>query len=89
MVQYEQAANECIKKLFNTVGENYPKPELTKYKYWYTMRTWTSKEEKDFRDWMRKLLKKRYRWMDKRKLDWEVGMFILNYGWKVRENGTN
>lgn len=54
---------------------------------WYITRTWTKEQEETFRDWMDDMLQKKTKWTS-RKRDWEIGCFILCYGWKV-ENEEN
>ena len=83
MISYKKTCDDCMKEMFRRVGEEYPNLKLTNQARWFSLRTWTEKEEKDFTEWMRKLLKKRYRQIDKVTIDREVSMFILSYGWKV------
>ena len=82
MISYEKTTEDCLKEMFSRVGEAYPNPELTKHDDWFQKRTWTEDEKNDFRDWMKKLLKKRYHFSEK-KLDWEIGLFLLDWGWKI------
>jgi hypothetical protein len=49
---------------------------------WYQRYTTTSEKEKEYRDWLKAEMKQRYRYLRDRKLDQEVGMFLLNYGLK-------
>jgi hypothetical protein len=51
---------------------------------WYHLRTWTEQDEKDFREWMYKFLKKKTRW-DKKQIDMEIGTFLLQYSWKYSD----
>jgi len=78
---YEETCEMCLKEMFKRVGEKYPNEELTSQEGWHEQRTWTPEEEKDFRVWMAKYLKKRHRW-DRRTIDKEIGMFLLCWGWK-------
>jgi len=86
MIPYEQTNTDCLREMFRRVGETYPNEELTAHDEWYTQHTWTDAEQDAFADWMRKLLKKRYRHWRKRTIDHEVGMFVLMWGWKTTEN---
>jgi hypothetical protein len=70
----------CLKEMFKRVGEKYPNKKLTDQPEWYTKRTWTEKEEDDFRVWMGKLLKKRHG-LKKAMIDREISMFLLQWGW--------
>ena len=82
MIPYEQTTEDCLKEMFKRVGEEFPNKELTDKQNWYTLRTWTEEEENNFRKWMEGLLKKRYS-MTQKKRDSEIGMFLLNWGWKT------
>jgi len=80
---YDETCEECLTEMFRRVGAKYPWPGLTRYKSWFTRRTWTEVEEEDFRQWMYNHLKKRYGW-NKEKLDREISMFLLMWGWKTK-----
>ena len=82
MIPYEQTTEDCLKEMFKRVGEEFPNKELTDKQNWYTLRTWTEEEENNFRKWMEGHLKKRYS-MTQKKRDSEIGMFLLNWGWKT------
>ena len=49
---------------------------------WYQRYTTTKEKEEEYRDWLKIEIKQRYRYLRGRKLDQEVGMFLLNYGLK-------
>ena len=83
MKTYDEACEECLVEMFSRVGEKYPNKKLTDQPDWYRKRSWTEKEEKDFKVWMEKYLKKHFKWT-KRMIDNEVGMFILNWGWTTK-----
>ena len=85
-INYDESCEECLAEMFKRVGAKYPWLELTRYKEWYNRRTWTEDEENDFKKWMRSFLKKRYRWT-KKKLEWEIDMFLLMWGWKTNIGG--
>jgi hypothetical protein len=80
-VDYDKVCTECLKEMFKRVGEEYPN-KLTKQKDWWMKRSWTLEEEIDFKEWMRKYLKKTCRWNAKM-IDKEVGMFMLMWSWKI------
>lgn len=82
-MDYDKTCELCLKKMFHMVGERYPNEKLTDQKDWYTKRTWPAAKEERFRVWMRKLLKKRYPYMLAKKIDFEIGMFLLMWGWKT------
>jgi hypothetical protein len=80
---YDQTCEACLKEMFKRVGLTYPN-KITKQKDWYMKKCWTTKEEDDFRDWMKKYLKKKHRW-SATTIRKEIGMFLLMWGWKVSE----
>ena len=47
---------------------------------WYQRHTTTKEKEEEFRKWLKIEIKQRYRYLRGKKLDQEVGMFILAYG---------
>jgi hypothetical protein len=48
---------------------------------WYWQITWTQEEEKDFKKWAYKLIKKETK-LNKKYTQGAVEMFMLMYGWK-------
>jgi thymidine kinase len=82
--KYNTATDKCLKEMFKRVGEKYPNHELTKDEGWFTKRTWSIKEQDTFIVWMSKFLKKQFGWNAK-KIENEVGMFVLYYGWKTND----
>jgi hypothetical protein len=52
---------------------------------WYRKMEWSKEEESNYRSWLEKKVRKQFRGFTKRSVDFEVGMFMLNYGWKVKE----
>ena len=81
MDKNEKITEQCLKEMFKRVGEKYPNKELTNKKDWYTLRSWTTKEEDSFKKWMKKKLKKSWSYMGATKIDREIGMFLLMWGW--------
>lgn len=83
MIPYNDTCEECLEEMFKRVGESYPNPKLTQQEKWFQKHTWSKQEQEDFRQWMTKLLRKRYKW-SKHHTEWETGMFLLDWGWKVQ-----
>ena len=79
----EKLVEQALKEMFKRVGMTYPNKEFTDQPDWYAKRTWTAEEEKDFCSWLAKKVKKTWPYMNKRKVDFEVAMFNLCYGWKT------
>ena len=80
----EDANDVCLREMFTRVGEQYPNPALTADPEWYRKRSWTAKDQRAFGKWMAGYIKKRFRW-DKKRVQWEVGMFLLMWGWTTKE----
>jgi len=80
-MDYDKTCEIALKEMFKRVGEEYPNPKLTNQKEWYMKRSWTEKEEDGFRQWLVALIKKRHKYLTKRRVDLEVAMFLLMWGW--------
>ncbi len=78
---YEETTDLYLREMFKRVGIEYPNPDLTDQDAWYTIFTWTQEEQDNFAEWMKELVKARHKW-NKKKVDYEVGMFLLMWGWK-------
>jgi hypothetical protein len=76
----------ALRKMFKMVGERYPNPKLTAHKDWFRLHTWTDAKQAEFSRWLYRLIKKRHSYMTKKRIDIEVGMFVLNWGWRC-DNG--
>ena len=75
----------CLKEMFGRVGMEYPNKEFTKQEDWFQKKTWTKDQENDFRKWMSEYLKKKLKW-NKKQIEKEIGMFLLMWGWKVKDS---
>jgi len=85
MITNEKTCDDCLVEMFKRVGLKYPNPKFTQQDCWYQRKMWSQEEEDNFKKWMRSLLKKRYKWSTK-KVEWEVGMFLLNWGWTTSKD---
>lgn len=52
---------------------------------WYKSKRWSVEEQEDFSNWMKKYLKDNTNWL-KSKINQEVAMFLLNYGWTQKQD---
>jgi len=52
---------------------------------WYQRYTTTKEKEVEFKDWLKVEMGKRYKYIKGKRLDSEVGMFILGYGLKCSD----
>ena len=85
---------EILKEMFRRAGEKYPKDEkYFKKENWFWSKTWTEKEQDDFREWLIDYIKDnkeaRQKLMNipsahKRALEKLADDFLLNYGWKLK-----
>lgn len=75
----------CLKEMFLRVGLVYPDLVFTSDPEWFRKKQWTLEAENSFRKWMIKFLcsNLRRKGWQKKQVEFEVAMFILNYGWKV------
>ena len=85
MDKWDKMATKFFKEMFRRVGEEFPNEELTNDKDWYKKRSWTEKQQEDFKKWMKKELKKTFPDLSARKVEWEAGIFLLSYGWTTKE----
>lgn len=81
----EKVTEKYLKEMFKRVGEKFPNPELTDQEDWYSLREWTEEEEKSYGAWLKKQIKKDFSYMTSRMIDLEVGMFLLNWGWRIKK----
>lgn len=77
-----------FKRMFREVGEVFDE-EYVREPGWYLKREWTQRQQEDFSIWLYYSLKKQHPWkyMPEDKLREQVSYFILNYGWKVKNEG--
>jgi len=78
--RYENAIQFCLKEMFLRVGENYPNKDLTNHDRWFTMKSWTIEEERNFSKWMTSYLCSSLKFTKKRARS-ETSYFLLEYGW--------
>ena len=74
----------CVTEMFKRVGLEYPNKELTDQDNWFEKYTWTEEEEIDFKKWVIKLLMKKHKYR-KKHAEFEAGCFLLDVGWKIKE----
>jgi len=78
----QQIVTNCLKKMFRVVGLRYPCPEFTDQDDWWTKKTWTAKQEANFKKWMKIYLMKHMH-LSARAADREISWFNLMWGWKI------
>jgi len=74
----------ALGEMFRRVGFEGYDEEFTQQPYWYTLREWSLAEDVDFTKWMIEEYRKTFR-CSKYIAKSAVGMFVFNYGWKVRK----
>lgn len=86
MKKSEKEVHKYLKEMFKRVGEEYPNP-FTEQDDWYTKKSWTEEEQDNFRDWLKKEMKKdNKRWSEKI-IKSEVAFFLLMWGWTIKKEG--
>jgi hypothetical protein len=70
-----------MEKMFSYVDIDYTE-EFCKKPFWFHERSWTTKEEESFKDWLVWYLKNNYK-MTIKKAKKEADFFLLSYGWKT------
>lgn len=76
----------CMKELFLRVGLKYPNKRFTNQTAWYLKRCWTWEDQGSFRDWLLSTFKSNHPYWDKKTREWLASMFIVNYGWAMRDD---
>jgi hypothetical protein len=74
--------DECLMEMCRRVGVDYTKVD-TEDPEWFTRHTWTAVEQDDFKVWLVKKL--RANKVLKKTATETADLFILNWGWKVKE----
>ncbi len=87
-----KVVKKVLSEMFRVVGaENEFDEDFLKQEKWYLKHSWTQSQENSFQDWLRKYLRKREPWkhFSDKKLNSEIGYFMLNYGWRTGEEVDN
>ena len=74
----------ALDEMFKRVGFEGYDEEFAQQPYWYTLREWTLEEDVDFTKWMIEEYRKTFR-APKYIAKGAAGMFVFNYGWKIRK----
>jgi mannosyltransferase OCH1-like enzyme len=86
VVSKEKTFDMCLKEMFRRVGRPTVDENFIRREHWYRESSWTEAEEKDFKDWMVRLIRRRHKWT-KRLAVKEVSWFLLSYSWKYVPDG--
>jgi len=78
--KHEEVFSRCLREMFYRVGEDYPNDDLTSNDEWYRLRSWSIKDEENFRKWMYKFVKYELR-ISKKRAEEMVIWFSMDYGW--------
>ncbi len=82
MNKYNKFIDKALDKLFQAVGFEQFDPKFAEQENWYQLKTWTSEQEDNFKNWFVKEYKKDLkctRFMAEREHSW----FNLKWGWKT------
>lgn len=78
----EEFLQHAMDRMFRMVGFDGFDEEFTKAENWYTKRSWSEEEEREFRNWFidgcRKELK-----LTKKSAEFEASYFLLMWGWST------
>lgn len=79
-------ARKAIRELCKRVGADFNKIDFKK-EGWFTMFSWTEKEQDDYKKWLVKEMQKQkeYNFYNKRFLEDSAAWFVLDFGWKLKE----
>jgi hypothetical protein len=84
MTKHERFLVRVMRKMFRAVGPEIL-PEATAFPAWYTTSSWTLAQENSFRDWLAGELTRTFH-IHRNQARFEAGMFLLDYGWTLRES---
>lgn len=82
MVNYTLIVKKLLKEMFKRVGLEYHE-DYCKKEDWYLTKSWSEAEQKDFKLWGERVLKADLKMTDYGAA-WEMGWFLLSYGWTTR-----
>jgi len=82
-MNYKKLTDKFIVEMFRRVGMNMTIEEILRYsrdnERWYMTKSWTEKEQDDFRKWMIEHMPKGMIGKEQ-----EAGMFLLMWGWTTK-----
>lgn len=76
--------NRVYDKLFQSVGFKKFNRRFTNKNDWYLLRTWTAAQEKEFKEWFVKEVRKQFGF-SKKIAEKEANWFVFDVGWKLEE----
>ena len=75
---------KALDKMFQYVGFEKWDREFTKQQEWYSLKSWTSNQENDYKQWFLQEIKKDLK-INKQLAEKEWGYFLLMWGWRTVE----
>lgn len=82
--RYDEFYLRVLDEMFRRVGFDGYDKEFTNQQWWYTLREWTLEEDRAFAQWFIDEYRKEFR--SSKILAREVAsIFMLNYGWKIKQ----
>jgi len=93
---YDKLLERCIVEMFKRVGVRVKNLSavhewITKQVnpcQWYMAKSWTTEQESNFKEWMRRELDK-HTTFSPRHREYEIGSFLLMWGWTTLEDNTD
>lgn len=77
--------DEAMDRMFKVVGFKSFDKEFVKQDLWYTKKSWTEQEERNFKKWMVNECRSRMKW-SKKTAELEVAYFLLMWGWSTSKS---
>jgi len=82
--KFDKFLTKALDKMFKCVGFDSFDKEFTDQDDWYSKRTWTTKQNEEFKKWFIAQGKKDLKFT-KKMLEKEYAWFNLKWGWKIEE----
>lgn len=82
--KFELFLDKALDQLFKSVGFKQYDSKFTQQDDWYTKRTWTSDQEKLYKQWFIQTIKKDMK-MNTFEAERSYSLFNLNWGWKSED----
>ena len=84
-LDWPEITDLLLREMFRRVSA--PWPPDSSDREWFRKHTWTQKECDDFKEWaiVTVLNHRGTSRLSKKHVEYQVGLFLLNYGWSIKE----
>jgi hypothetical protein len=89
-MKIEDITKALFVEMFKRVGLDYTYEEIAEYAkpdFWWTKKTWTMEQEKEFSSWAYTFIKKNSQWT-KSTVKREISYFLLMWGWSYEDGSA-